>query len=580
MENAIIELSQEHNAGVLVWFLELLWAQPSVKKNTEDDDATPPPAYFADFPTIPHTVVFNYSHAQGWFFEPSSLKHGTLRRIRRKRRQHLVAKDIFEELSMPFDAAAASKKKRGISSADGEDTDGPLQPNTDATRRRQPSKDHSDAHRLVAQLITKGAVTNVLHPQITYLTQEGLEALLFHGTISEGSLLQAFLMPQGPRTDPNANSNVTLSVVWQPTYCYVERYVNQHALGDGSKLPDERGATHENAKVSLVTALGNNATTLLRCRKACNAIAQHIFCVTGRHIRSMNCVMKIDTQNRLNLLYVQRVTIAETQRSPMDRLRSIRSLVSKHVVDDGSPGGNSDGDDSDSCDDNAVAHNPRARKSSELDAMRNIAQCRERITELSRCKSGAYRAKLQALIPEEVADVAFKSIAPRSWSMEGRQAYRFAAIPSRMTSHRSRPRSGDSYDPPSPGDNPENLSMSSSMHRSSNPSGFNIPSPKIGASFRKPSLAGNSFASAMRQVERDISVKSEATVTISAARWSNSDTPSRVEVALMKDTATDLYPLKRVAHSATALGLREKYLASMKAASAGRRSSSAEVSGW
>lgn len=84
----------------------------------------------------------------------------------------------------------------------------------------------------------------------------------------------------------------------------------------------------------------------------------------------------------------------------------------------------------------------------------------------------------------------------------------------------------------------------------------------------------NTFATAMRQVEQEITVKSEATIVVSATKWNEPEHPSRVEVALMKDATTDLYPLKRVAHNAASLGLREKYLASMRAASSSR------ISGW
>lgn len=552
MENAVAELMQENNGGVLVWFLELLWAHAK----TEEEDAAPPP-YLADVPSIPHSVLFNYSHAQGWFFELSrTLRSAScLRRIRRKRRQHLVARDIFDELSTVDDVACGAPSKPSKSSGEGHSND-----NNDTAGQNSHARPlNLPAHQIVAQLITKSSL-KAANPSVTYLTYDALDALLFRGTIAEGSILQKFVPPQGAHSDPLANSNAVLSVLWQPTYCYVERCVNVHCLGDKSKTAHERGATVEDVKQSTSQALCHNATTLHRCKKACNAMALHVLSMTGLHLRSMVCVMKINTENKLILLYVQRVAVVENE-------RLVPNLVSGRV---------SSSDDED-------------------DELASLSvQQREHVKALRKCTSEAKRQYIRSLVSEETADAKFAALAPHSWLTKGRAAYRFAAIPSRVASNRrpgsetpsghgQRGRSASTMD----------FTLESSMKledatvgaaspttllSAADRSFVQAPKSSVGTLQRSRSATGMSvrgFVSSMRDVELELATRTEASVVVSSLNWS--EAPSRVEVALLKDTR-DAYPTKRVAHSAANLGLREKYLSSMRSASLGKPLTG--LSGW
>lgn len=509
MENAVAELHQENNGGILVWFLEILWAQAAKRLGRDgDDDTTPPAAYYKHFPFIPHSVVFNYSHAQGWFFEPSVVKSSSgFRRIRRKCRQHLIARDIFDELTAGFDRAD---------------------------------------HHIVAQLITRQS-TQALQPKITYLTRESLYQLLFHGTIAEGSVLQKFVFPQGAHKDPLKNGNSTLTISWQPSYCYVERHTNQIALDDRSYTPKERGATSEAARNVTTVALRHNSSTLHACRSACNAVAEHVRVVTGIHLRSLTCVVKITEQaNEVALMFVQRAAIVENE-----RLTPSISLAGRPVGDS----------DEDGEDDIATA-----------------AQ-RERAMELRRCGSAQRKDYLVSLLPEETADAKFDKIAPRSWVMCGRNgATRFLGrSASASLGDRSVRRSRRS----------PSLTMrfnfSAVADQSTSPAlrethtVLNLEktetfgSPGTFGSFRSTSsMRGRGLAnSMMREVEQDMTLKTQGTVITRSDHWN--EAPTRIEVSLMRDATTDCFPMKKVAHNVAALGLREKYLASMRAASSNKR---------
>jgi hypothetical protein len=517
MENAVAELQQENNGGILVWFLEILWAQSSKRLDSDTDDV-PPAAYFKDFPFIPHSVVFNYSHAQGWFFEPASVKASSgSRRIRRKRRQHLVARDIFEELTA------------GSSDLDGD-------------------------HLIVAQLITRQS-PQALQPRCNYLTKDALYQLLFHGTIAEGSVLQKFVFPQGAHSNALKNGNSTLTISWQPSYCYVERHVNQIRLDDHSFTPKERGATSEAPRNITTTALGNNSSTLHACRRACNAMAEHVRIVTGIHIRSLTCVVKITQSNEVALMFVQRAAIVEN-----DKLTpSIGQLLGGSVSDDE--------DD----------HEAQVLCTNQL-----TQGHKEYLMELKRCASSQRRDFLVSLLPEDVADSKFDRIAPRSWVLKGRDAAtrfqgRSSSACSNSTSKRSQSRNGemDRATPPSlrPASSSAVFSRATSpalgatrtLVSFENTNAFGA-SPTVGsfrsiASLRVGKGLGSSM---MREVEQDMTQKTQGTVVV-RSDWN--DEPTRIEVSLMRDATTDFFPLKKVAHNVAALGLREKYLASMRAAS-------------
>lgn len=528
MENAVAELQQENNGGVLVWFLEILWAQSSKRINS-DNDAVPPAAYYKDFPYIPHSVVFNYSHAQGWFFEPASVKASSgSRRIRRKRRQHLVARDIFEELT------AGSSDLRGD-------------------------------HLIVAQLITRQSPQS-LQPRCNYLTRDALYQLLFHGTIAEGSILQKFVFPQGAHSNGLKNGNSTLTISWQPSYCYVERHVNQIPLDDRSYTPKERGATSEAPRNITTSALGNNSSTLHACRRACNAMAEHVRIVTGIHIRSLTCVVKITQSNEVALMFVQRAAIVEN-----DKLTpSIGLLLGGSVSDD-----DEDHDSHLLGDTNELTQGQK-----------------EYLMELKRCPSSQRRDYLVSLLPEDLADSKFDKIAPKSWVLRGRDfATRFqgrsASACSASTNRRSLSRNSE-VDRATPSLRPASSSAVFSQGRSpratspalgatrtlvsfENTNTFGA-SPTVGsfrsiASMKVGKGLGNSM---MREVEQDMTLKTQGTVVV-RSDWN--EEPTRIEVSLMRDATTDYFPLKKVAHNVAALGLREKYLASMRAASSGLVSS-------
>lgn len=526
------ELHQENNGGVLVWFLEILWAQ-STKRIDSDDNDVPPAAYFKDFPYIPHTVVFNYSHAQGWFFEPASIKASSgSRRIRRKRRQHLVARDIFEELTtVPTDL-------------------------------------QDDLH-IVAQLITRQSPQS-LQPKCTYLTRDALYQLLFHGTIAEGSILQKFVFPQGPHSNPLKNGNSTLTISWQPSYCYVERHVNQVALDDHSYTPKERGATSEAPRNITTTALGNNSSTLHSCRRACNAIAEHVRIVTGIHIRSLTCVVKITQSNEVALMFVQRVAIVEN-----DRMTPSIGFL----------GGSAISDDEDDAHEAHVLGNTKHLTQGQ----------KEHLMELKRCASSQKRNYLVALLPEDIADSKFERIAPRSWVQNRDSATRFQGRSSSACSSVSGKRAGSrTSNRGASTPNTTTLRPSSSTAMFANGSTNASPratSPALGATRTLVSFeATNTFGasptvgsfrslgsmrvgkglgnSMMREVEQDMTLKTQGTVVV-RSDWN--EEPTRIEVSLMRDATTDYFPLKKVAHNVSALGLREKYLASMRAASVNKR---------
>lgn len=498
MENAVAELMQENNGGLLVWFFEILWAQTQEQKESEGKRT---PSYFADFPGIPHSVVFNYSHAQGWFFEPSNLQihhhraRGSVavRRIRRKRRIHLVASDIFEEMCSGCSAP----------------------------------------HEIVAQLITRQS-PKCPDAKISYFTRTELEQLLFRGSIAEGSILQKFLNPQGPHAQPESNSNVSLLVQWQPSYTYIERFVNIHSLGDKSKTAAERGVTIEGGKFSEGHPLSNNATILRRCQAACNALATHVHSITGIHLRSMVCVMKISTDNRLVLQWAQRVSVVENDR-----------LVPNLPVG---------------------LHNVEVE-----DEVTQSEQQRLRDMQGNGKASEKTKAYIGSLLPEDRADALFDRIAPKPWVLAGRQAYRFAAIEKRRRlmspslggarcgSAASSLRRGTSSKPSHDSDSDAETSISASPLRRTPSRKFSSPTFMIPSTFQR---------TVAKELEREILTRNEGSITVGLDGWS--EEPSRLEVALMKDGMTDMYPMKRVAHNAASLGLREKYLASMRSASASR----------
>lgn len=683
MESATNELLQLNNGGVLVWFHELLWAKcPAELQQAENQNRQGPgnpqsssvslaaaaarqAPHLNDLPRTPHTVIFNYSHAQGWFFDPSSHRSSpnVPVRMKRKRKMHLTAAHIVEEFLTPLEfkatAVVAPSKPNGRGSAsapvhsDDRDADEGGEDGGGRGRRRA-LQGAIPSHHIVAQLVTRQSdyTEADAKPKVRYLNQDLLEQLLYKDTIAEGSVLQRFVPPQGPSSDPNLNHNTALLVQWQPNYCYVERFVNLYSLHDVNKTTFERGATLDSTLYSESIAVKDGASVLLQACRCCNAIAEHVRQVVGLHMRTMTCVLKVTPENHLILMWVQQAAVMEQGRIHASVLtgaadpRNRANRTVKRIGDD-----EEDFVQDQSGQSQIVKHKARMyqvmmqQRLIPTEAQREAAvleRASYHTTRKHRSASAAGSSSLvgtaatpsggpsysskRILLPEDQADAQFDSLAPRSW-LRGRDAFRFSGLPRPSSAIQSQPNSsspatavheashnndhhGRVIARPQSAQPAANLSSSpiASPTATTTKSGDNsrLGSMNRVISLVKAHMASGSFSrphhsnlgsqasfdaassddvrldGSTGQVENDKMLGDSgreggqaaggtAREVISALTWSS---PTRVELSLFPHAVCDgssfsgwnqeRFPQKLLAQNAGRLGLREKYLASMR----------------
>ena len=400
MDNAIQELQQGNNGGILVWFNEILYrggiGSDSCGEIEDAGSVAVNCSREPSFPAIANTIVFNYSHAQAWYFESA---HKSTLLIRKKKRQFMTANDIMSTFAAGAEARFGHNNIRHPSASSP----------TASKQDRKTLKDADELAReitIIAQLVTrnlssvsqKGDGGRKGTPLITYYTRGELERLLHHETISEASLLQEFIPPQGIDGGSGACQNYCFVANWQTSFCYVEKYTNNFNVDDPSKSSQTRGVTVDCTKWTENSTVKGHAAQA-RVTECCNALARHVCAVTGFHLRSIIAAFKVSSDDRLVLLYVQHVSVGENPRPSTTSItthnRRPSSAMSSAIGGSRGPSASSFAMSAD-LDEESSWMSPEARKGSR------------------RLQAESHRALRQL---EQEADEKFSRIAPKSWDV-------------------------------------------------------------------------------------------------------------------------------------------------------------------